>query len=154
MKRIFIMVIAVILFIGIVGCSKRYDPKDKTNVNIVKEQVTMSIKENTLTKESATLIIKNNSKENIVYGYPFTVEQKINDKWEDVNLELAFVLPAFSLKSNESVEMEVNWGRVDEENRPGYKELKPGMYRIVKEFSIQNDNDTYEDFKVYCEFSL
>lgn len=54
-----------ILLLGVSGC------KDKINKN-----VTLSLKEGTLTNKGVTLILKNNSKINYSYGEPYYIEQE------------------------------------------------------------------------------
>lgn len=109
--------------------------------------IKLELKENTLTSEGLTMIIKNNSNKNIEYGNPFTIEKYDNSFWktlEPINV-MTFTLPAFILNINDSKELNINW-------KDGYGDLK-GKYRIVKRFSY-TENDNYISFNKYLEFEL
>lgn len=85
------------------------------------DKISISIKEGTLTKKGITLIIKNNAKQNYFYGSQYYLEKEENGtfniyepkeilSWNDV---------LYSLKSNEQIEIEINW-------IIGYDELSNG----------------------------
>lgn len=96
------------------------------------DKISISIKEGTLTKKGITLIIKNNAKQNYFYGSQYYLEKEENGtfnvyepkeilSWNDV---------LYSLKSNEQIEIEINW-------IIGYDELSNGKYRLVKKFTTE-----------------
>ena len=109
--------------------------------------MSLSIKENTLTTSSATLILKNNSNTEIQYGNSYEIEIKHNKKWYKLDGEMYFTLPLFFLEPNKTVELEVNW-------EDGYKKLKKGTYRIIKEIKIEKENNTFDSFYVAAEFTI
>lgn len=109
--------------------------------------MSLSIKENTLTTSGATLILKNNSNTNIQYSNPYEIEIKHNKKWYKLDGEMYFTLPLFFLEPNKTVELEVNW-------EDGYKKLKKGTYRIIKEINIEKENNTFDSFYVAAEFTI
>ena len=113
------------------------------------DKISISIKEGTLTKKGITLIIKNNAKQNYFYGSQYYLEKEENGtfnvyepkeilSWNDV---------LYSLKSNEQIEIEINW--IIE-----YDELSNGKYRLVKKFTteenITSSANVQENF--YVEF--
>lgn len=115
------------------------------------DKISISIKEGTLTKKGITLIIKNNAKQNYFYGSQYYLEKEENGtfnvyepkeilSWNDV---------LYSLKSNEQIEIEINW--IIE-----YDELSNGKYRLVKKFTteenITSSANVQENF--YVEFEI
>lgn len=115
------------------------------------DKISISIKEGTLTKKGITLIIKNNAKQNYFYGSQYYLEKEENGtfnvyepkeilSWKDV---------LYSLKSNEQIEIEINW-------IIGYDELSNGKYRLVKKFTteenITSSANVQENF--YVEFEI
>lgn len=87
------------------------------------ENITMSIKK--LTDKEITLIIKNNTNNNYLYGEDFKIKRKENDEWVNVDGATgAFNLIAYTLKRNSSIKINYNFGI----------SLSPGQYKLTKEF--------------------
>lgn len=110
--------------------------------------LTTGIKEKSISNVGLTIIFKNESKVNLEYGNPYTIEEYKDGYWittEPID-EMAFTLPAFELKPNEEKELEINW-------QVGYGQLKKGKYRIVKQFSYEKDKK-YMSFNKYFEFEI
>ncbi len=107
----------------------------------------ITLKENTLTSVGLTMIIENLSDKDLEYGNPYSIENYDYVYWKSVPTinDLYFTMPAFSLKKGESKELNINW-------EYGYGKLK-GKYRIVKEFSYQENGD-YISFNKYLEFEI
>ena len=110
-------------------------------------EVTMQLKENTLTSTGLTMIIKNQSGINLQYGNPYIIEEYKNGYWKTVSPinEISFTLPSYELAKNESKELNINW-------KQGYGKLK-GKYRLVKDFDYE-ENDKYISFNKYLEFEI
>ena len=130
---------------------KEIFPLDIRNKYLQDDKISISIKEGTLTKQGITLIIKNNAKQNYFYGSQYYLEKEENGtfnvyepkeilSWNDV---------LYSLKSNEQIEIEINW-------IIGYDELSNGKYRLVKKFTteenITSSANVQENF--YVEFEI
>ena len=92
------------------------------------DKVMVSIKENTLTKTGAVLIIKNESNTNHLTGEAFYVEKKENGKWYSLKPKhvLFWIAIGYDIKTNEEREFECNWDDM-------YGKLEKGTYRLVKE---------------------
>ncbi len=120
--------------------------------SIINNKIALFLKDNTLTSKEATFIMTNNSNiDTYEYGNPFYLEVKKNNEWkklETIN-DLAFTLPAFSLKPHESKEFKINW-------EYGYGELKSGTYRLVKDVFRLGDEpiDESEKIYLYAEFTI
>ena len=109
--------------------------------------LTITLKEGTLSNVGLTMIIENNSDRDLEYGNPYSIEKYENGFWKSASTinDLYFTMPAFGLKNGESKELNINW-------EYGYGKLK-GKYRIVKEFSYK-ENDDYISFNKYLEFEI
>lgn len=149
-KKIFTILLCGIMVLGITGCrslKNEFEVGNKSDVKISQDDVLMSIKDGTLKNTGATLILTNNSDKEFQYGNPYKIEIKQNGEWYKINVEINFTLPAFSLKSKESKEIELNW-----EN--GYGKLASGTYRIIKEINYEKEEGNFETFNVAVEFTI
>ena len=150
MKKILTILLCGIMVLGTAGCEKaknKFDIGNKSNIKISQNDVTMNIKEGTLTNKSATLVLTNNSDKNFQYGDPYEIEIKKDGEWHKINIELYFDMPAFQLSAKESKEIELDW-----EN--GYGKLANGTYRIIKEIDYEYEKQKYETFNVAVEFTI
>ena len=150
MKKILTILLCGIMVLGMAGCGKeknKFDIGNKSNIKISQNDVTMTIKEGTLTNRSATIVLTNNSDKNFQYGNPYEIEIKKDGEWHKINIELYFDMPAFQLSAKESKEIELNW-----EN--GYGKLANGTYRIIKEIDYEYEEEKYETFNVAVEFTI
>ncbi len=149
-KKVLIILICMIMILGVTGCKNsknKFDIGNVSDVKISQSDVTLSIKEGTLTNEGATLILTNNSDKNYQYGYPYAIEIKKDGKWHYINAQLDFILPALHLLANESKEIELNW-------KSGYGTLPEGTYRIIKSIDYEKEEGQYETFNVAVEFTI
>ena len=138
-KTLFTILLCGVMVLGLTGCGKSRNELDignKSDIKISQNDVTMTIKDGTLTNKSVTLVLTNNSDKNFQYGNPYEIEIKKNGEWHKINAELDFTLPAFHLLSKESIDIELDW-----EN--GYGKLPKGTYRIIKEIDYE-----YEEGKI------
>lgn len=149
-KKIFTILLCVVMVLGITGCrslKNEFEVGNKSDIKISQGDVSMSIKDGTLKNTGATLILTNNSDKEFQYGNPYKMEIKQNGEWYKIPVEINFTLPAFSLKSKESKEIELNW-----EN--GYGKLASGTYRIIKEINYEKEEGNFETFNVAVEFTI
>ena len=131
------------------GTCEIIENRDLSNI------VDMQIKEGTLTKNSLTIIIKENIDYNIIYGEPFWLE-KYNYKTSDYEkLEnttgnnCAFNLPAYSVTPDKPLELVQDWSCM-------YGSLNKGIYRIVKDASFNSDIPIDKDdiYYIWTEFEI
>ena len=111
-KTILTILVCGIMVLGLTGCGtnkNEFDIGKESNIEIVEKGVSLTVKENTLTETGATLILKNDSEVDVQYGNPYEIEIKKDGEWHKINVQLDFTLPAFSLKSKETKELEINW---------------------------------------------
>jgi len=149
-RKILITLLCGVMIFSITGCvqnKNKFEIGEKSNIEIVEKEVTLSVKENTLTNTGVTLILKNDSNVDVQYGNPYEMEIKKDGEWYKINVELYFTLPAFTLKSKETKEIKLNW-----ENSYGH--LAKGKYRIIKGVDIEKEDGTFESFYVSTEFNI
>ncbi len=117
----------------------------KTNGDEVNLKI--SLKENSLSNVGLTMVLENVSDRNLEYGTPYSIEKYEDGYWKNAQTinELFFTMQAFGLNKGETKEININW-------KNGYGKLK-GKYRIVKDFSYQ-ENDDYVSFNKYLEFEI
>lgn len=130
-EKIFFSIILLVTLISITGCN---------NDNpIVLKDITIEIKEDSLTSTGATIIITDLSKNNNSYGDWYRIDKKINDKWKELKSEQSwFNLPGYYVDENNKLELKVDWEAM-------YGRLDNGEYRLVKEV-----NNKY----IACEFII
>lgn len=138
------------MVLAMTGCGKsknEFDIGNKSDIKISQNDVTMIIKDGTLTNNGATLILTNNSDKNFQYGTPYEIEIKKDGEWHKINVELNFTMPVFQLSARENKEIEINW-----EN--GYGKLAKGTYRIIKGIDYEYEEGKYKSFNVAVEFTI
>lgn len=149
-KQILTILLCGIMVLGIAGCGNsknEFDVGNKSNVQILQNEVVMTIKDGTLKNTGATLVLTNNSDKNFQYGNPYEIEIKKDGEWHKINVELNFTLPALGLKAKESKEIEINW-------ETGYGKLANGTYRIIKSINYIKEEGNFEKFNVAVEFTI
>ncbi len=148
-KKILVILICIIL-IGIVFFISKniFQNNISSNVHLIEntvannetnqvkeklKNVSMYIKENTLTKTNATIVIKDNNEEPLWYGKWFRIDKYNNGDWEmlPINEEYyVFFDLAYGVNKDGILEMKTSWEMI-------YGELEQGKYRIVKRVGNQ-----------------
>ena len=149
MKKIITIILCVSICLFSAGCQtnkKKFDIGDKSDIQITEKEISLSLKEGTLTKKGATLVLKNDSDVDVQYRNPYEIEIKKDGEWHKINVQLNFTLPAFLLKAKETKELEINW-------EEGYGKLTSGVYRIIKSIDIE-ENGIYQSYHVAVEFEI
>lgn len=82
MKKYIKIILLAGIILGLIFCSLiKSNYRTISDIKITENNVSLSIKENTLTNTGATLILKNNSNTEIQYGNSYEIEIKRNKKW-------------------------------------------------------------------------
>lgn len=166
-KYISLFLCTVISFTLLIGCGNQGDSNsnigtesktEETNPNKLTETtdwkptkydtvnnfegVTMTVKDGTASSTSSTVILKNKSSNEFIYGEYFSLEKKINGSWYEVPVVIenyGFNSIGYNLASGEDSEWTVDWKWL-------YGSLGAGEYRIVKDilkFRSPGKHDTY-----------
>ena len=147
-KTILTVLLCGVLMLGMTGCGKtknEFDIGDKSDIIILENDVTMSIKDGTLTDTGTTIILTNNSDKLLHYDATYEIEIKQNGEWHKINVELFFNEPLWDVKENKSKEIELNW-------KNEYGKLATGEYRIIKEVYFENEIE--QKFNIAVEFNI
>ena len=101
------------------------------------DKIEMTIEDGSLTNTSATVIIKDLSGYNTIYGSSFKIEKYEDGIWkepEKTGENYCFNSMAYHVDINNILRMEHNWSHM-------YKPLKSGKYRLIKD--IITTQNTY-----------
>lgn len=117
---------------------------NKENIKEMKE-ISMGIKENTLTSDGLTLIITDENR--LVEGYDvaFKIEKKEFENWEELNPitnDIVWTTKKYVLDENNQVEIKQNWKHI-------YGSLSKGEYKLIKYITINK-----EQYSLSLEFEI
>jgi len=110
------------------------------NFNRSVENITIEVIEDTITNESAEIVITDNNQDHYGWGVDFRIQKKDNDKWEDLKpiRELSFIEIAYVVGEDNQLKMKVDYGHY-------YGTLEKGTYRIVKPIYDKKYIDLYSN---------
>lgn len=103
------------------------------------EGVSMTIKDGTLTRTGATIIITDVSDRNNIYGDSYRIDKKENGEWIEVRTiieDYAWNAIGYSVNENNRLEKTISWEWL-------YGKLENGEYRIVKDTSEAGEGTRY-----------
>lgn len=149
MKKVLLIVLCGILVFGVTVCNNNeIKVKDKSDVTVVNNDITLSVKE--VNENGGTFILKNGSDIAYTYGPSWYLEIKKDNEWYEIELDepLTWNAVLFTLKSNEEAEIIIDWSIT------GYGKLKNGEYRIVKDGFRKEANPDSNSYSAYAEFII
>lgn len=128
------------------GCTNEIDKliTTESDVKIEDSNVTLKVREETLTNKGATFVLENNRKDIIDYTLAYEIEAKRDNKWYKLGVIAEFVEEIYEVDAKSTDQIIVDW-----ENT--YLKLPKGEYRLVKEISVPA---TLELFYVAGEFTI
>ena len=114
------------------------------------EEISLLVKEDTITSKGATFILKNNTDEDYAYDPSYYLEKKEDNKWNEIVLEepLTWNSVIYTLKAREETEINIDWSIAN------YGELKDGEYRLVKSNFRKSVSPDSRYYSVYAEFEV
>lgn len=137
-KRVIIVLSSLVVFVLAITCAIVFIPNYAEPIDLA-ENITMEIKEGTLTKTGATIVITDLSGMNNTFSKEFRIDQKRGGKWytlKDKSKNEVNVVAG--QEENKKLEQELNWEK-------NYGTLSDGKYRIVKEI---NNKDIVVEFEI------
>ncbi len=128
------------------GCTNEIDKliTTESDVKIEDSNVTLKVREETLTNKGATFVLENNRKDIIDYTLAYEIEAKRDNKWYKLGIINEFIEEIYEVDAKSTDQIIVDW-----ENT--YLKLPKGEYRLVKEISVPA---TLELFYVAGEFTI
>lgn len=139
-KRVIIVLSSLVVFVLAITCAIVFIPNYAEPIDLA-EDITMEIKEGTLTKTGATIVITDLSSKNNTFSKEFRIDQKRGGKWytlKDKSKNEVNVVAGQKGEENKKLEQELNWEK-------NYGTLSDGKYRIVKEI---NNKDIVVEFEI------
>lgn len=141
-NTILIILLCGVILVGMMGC------KREINVNVqtmTVDGIIMEIKDGTLTNERLTLIIKDTTDYDYIFGEEFYIEEKTNDGWvrvKEIHNDYGFNEIAYYANNGNGLELEQDWKYI-------YGSLEKGIYRLIKTTFKQSDTPTTEKSQKY-----
>lgn len=139
-KRVIIVLSSLVVLVLAITCAIVFIPNYAQPIDLA-EDITMEIKEGTLTKTGATIVITDLSGKNNTFSKEFRIDQKRGGKWytlKDKSKNKVNVVAGQKGEENKKLEQELNWEK-------NYGTLSDGYYRIVKKI---NNKDIVVEFKI------
>lgn len=102
------------------------------------KNVKMEIKEGTLNKDGASIIIKDTNLYPFSYGYWFKIEKKVNNNWQEPKIINKYSFPALGFNINNTGKFETNVKWIDL-----YGVLDKGTYRLIKNVYDNEGKEIY-----------
>ena len=103
-------------------------PANELKFNRSKENVTIEVLQDTITKEKVEILITDNNEDHYGWGVEFRVQEKVNGEWKDLEYisdDLSWIDIAYELNENNQLTQKLDILKY-------YGELESGTYRIVK----------------------
>lgn len=141
---ILVMIIGIVIFMNIQ--KEQIDKVEVLENEINIDNISISIKENSLTKNSITLIFT--SQDEFIYstssGEDYIIYHWENHKWNELEIQGKFNGTEMEIMrpATPKIEESINWNSK-------YGELKKGKYRLERDVSINNMGG-----KFYIEFEV
>ncbi len=130
MKKILLSIVLLFSAFMITGCMGINEFKD----------VSIEIKEGTLSATGATIVLTNHSNQEYTYGEEYKIEKKEGFSWKELTCEDCwFNSYANILGANEEVELDCNFESY-------FGKLEKGTYRLTK--SVRQEDNTEKNISV------
>lgn len=128
------------------GCTNEIDKliTTESDVKIENSNVTLKVREETLTNKGATFVLENNRRDIIDYTLAYEIEAKRDNKWYKLGIIAEFIEEIYEVDAKSTDQIIVDWEKT-------YLKLPKGEYRLVKEISVPS---TLELFYVAGEFTI
>lgn len=147
MKKIILaLLISLTSIFLLTGCTNEIDKliTVESDIKIEDSDVTLKVKEDTLTKTGATFILENNKNNAINYTIAYEIEAKRDNKWYKLGIINEFIEEIYEVDAKSSDQIIIDW-------KNSYLKLPKGEYRVIKEITVPA---TYELFYIAAEFTI
>lgn len=149
MKNYLIIIFSIIIIsvLSIILLSSHFFSKKTCEELDLADGISLSIKDGTLSKTGATIIITSNSDNKYQTGRDYRIDKFTNGNWNKLKLnnEMVVVSDAINIENDNPLEFVINWERY-------YGTLDKGKYRIVK--NVSKKVEPFSDKQITIEFSI
>jgi hypothetical protein len=127
------------------------EPEDSSNAHML-EGVTMEVEESSVSGTGLTIVLTNNTDNEITYGSDFKLETMAEETWTDCEFIIengAFTSEGYDIAPGKSDKQEVDWEWL-------YGTLNKGRYRITKGIALStaSDPEGYVGAEITAEFNI
>ena len=145
-KLILALLISLTSIFLFIGCTNEIDKliTVESDIKIEDSDVTLKVKEDTLTKTGATFILENNKNNAINYTIAYEIEAKRDNKWYKLGIINEFIEEIYEVDAKSTDQIIIDW-------KNSYLKLPKGEYRVIKEITVPA---TYELFYIAAEFTI
>lgn len=107
------------------------------------DNVTIEVKEDSITRTGATFVVTDKNKEFCTYGDEYHIEVKKNGKWEiQMPIVDSILVEAYVAQPTKSVyEIKKDWSKI-------YGELENGEYRFALKMQANKEEYAYTEFTI------
>ena len=147
MKKIILaLLISLTSIFLLTGCTNEFDKliTVESDIKIEDSNVTLKVKEDTLTKTGATFILENNKNNAINYTIAYEIEAKRDNKWYKLGIINDFIEEIYEVDAKSTDQIIIDW-------KNSYSKLPKGEYRVINEITVPA---TLELFYVAGEFTI
>ena len=147
MKKTILTILLCGCLLFLTGCGDRIGKV--SDIEITNSDISVSIKDGTLTNVGATFIFENNSNQTLGYGESYHLEIKNDNSWHILKTinDAVFIMPLYLLQSNESIELHIDWENF-------YGSLESGEYRLIKDVCFIKGDEMTDNFNIGVEFII
>jgi len=140
-RIIYLVIILILLSIGILTFKINYQKEETIKELPINNDIKMTIKEDTLTKTSATVIIKDPTNSNYGYSKGYYLKKKINNEYQVLSSNDTYSnMMLYYIDETGYLEFSYNWSDT-------YGILTNGEYRLYMLATKDNENyNFYVDF--------
>ena len=128
-------------WVNVVEGNEAGTPVDTLKFNRTKENVTIEILQDTITKEGVKILITDKNKDHYGWGEDFRVQEKVNGEWIDLEYisdNLTWIDIAYGLNADNQLTQKLDIEKY-------YGKLSNGTYRIVKSVYDNGYIDIYSN---------
>ena len=145
-KIVMALLISLTSILLLTGCTNEIDKliTVESDIKIEDSNVTLKVKEDTLTKTGATFILENNKNTIINYTIAYEIEAKRDNKWYKLGIINEFIEEIYEVDAKSTDQIIIDW-------KNSYLKLPKGEYRVIKEITVPS---TLELFYVAGEFTI
>ncbi len=146
MKKKVIIGISIFILFGISLALIKFPEQPLKELELV-DGIVMTIKDGTLTKTSATIIITSNVDTEYKTGSDYSINKYIDGNWYNLKVKTQCVVTLMTqlITKERPLELFPKWEKC-------YESLDKGKYRIVKK--ISPSYDSYEKKDIAVEFTI
>lgn len=147
MKKTILTILLCGCLVFLTGCDNKIGKISDIEIN--NSDISVSIKDGTLTNTGATFIIENNSNQTLGYGESYHLEIKNDNSWHILKTinDAVFIMPLYLLQPNESIELHIDWENF-------YGSLEFGEYRLIKNGCFVINDEKSDNFYIGIEFTI